>query len=172
MAHFSTSRISVESLLGQAGVSLSPGARDLSHSTLAKTGAALGDLNRGEFLASMVAGKAIGDSLGLAARHGETRVFPNPYATVALAFLVVMSGSPSGLRVAVDTRRGAYLEGALAQDMLSSRGTLAFDLHDLGPAGTEVVGATVIPGQMFAWGKGQRALSDQFARAEAMMRRF
>lgn len=141
----------------------------MSTKTLAKL-VAHGELSKGEAVVTLVGGKAIGNALGLAAKARAERRFHMPYESVAAAVATTLSASPSGLHVAVDTQRGSYLEGAMPADMLSARGILAFDVHDLG-ADTEVIGASVVPGQAFAWGKGQASLRHVLDRVAEMAAR-
>jgi hypothetical protein len=46
----------------------------------------------------------------------------------------------------------------MPRDIFSIEGAVAFDVHDLGDGGTEVVGSSVVYGQMFDWGKGRAFL--------------
>jgi len=134
--------------------------------------AALGGQSKGEFLGIMMGGKALGESLGLSSNKDVTRNFREPYPTVLRALVVVMAGGSTGLSLAVDTRRGAYLKGTLPSDMLSGAGEVEFALRDLGEAGVEIVGRSEIKGQMFAWGKGRRALNAVLDEAAQLVRRF
>jgi hypothetical protein len=49
---------------------------------------------------------------------------------------------------------------------------VSFDVVDRGDQGTEVVGASEIKGQAFAWGKGERMLNDVMNKAEQLARRY
>ena len=120
----------------------------------------------------MQGGKALGEGLGFANKKQVTPSIAQPYASVLRAMVVTMTSGPSGLSAATDTRAGAYLEGTLPGDMLSSAGTVSFDVVDRGDQGTEVVGASEIKGQAFAWGKGERMLNDVMNKAEQLARRY
>ncbi len=85
--------------------------------------------------------------------------------------IAALNARGPGLSLAADTRSGAYLEGSLPRDVLSHEGIVAFDVIDRGDDGTEVLASSEIKGQMFAWGKGTRALNAVLDAAEALVRR-
>jgi hypothetical protein len=71
-----------------------------------------------------------------------------------------------------DTPQGCVIEAALPFDMLSFGGDLLFEVVDSGTADTRIEGTSVIAGQLFAWGKGKRALKAALkATQEYMLRR-
>ncbi len=165
-------RVSVRTILEQEGLSRVAGATGMSESKMAKGLAALGGQSTGMFLGSMIIGKAAANILGFRSKKQVRRVFREPYPTVLRALAVTMTGGSTGLTLAVDTRLGAYLKGTLPSDVFSGAGAVEFDVHDLGKDGTEVIGQSEIKGQMYAWGKGRRALNTVLDEAAEMIRRF
>ncbi|MCF8508921.1 MAG: hypothetical protein RIR41_1761 [Pseudomonadota bacterium] len=168
----STPRVSVRTILSEEGLSRSEGHKGVDADKIAKGLAGAAGMSQAEFLGAMQGGKALGEGLGFANKKQVTRSIAQPYASVLRAMVVTMTSGPSGLSAATDTRAGAYLEGILPGDMLSSAGTVAFDVIDRGDQGTEVVGASEIKGQAFAWGKGERMLNDVINKAEQLARRY
>ena len=168
----SKDRVSVRTILDREGLNRTDGDKGMSETAVATGLAGLGKQSKGAFLGIMMGSKALGEGLGLSSRKGVSRVFREPYPTVLRALVVVMAGGSTGLTLAVDTRRGAYLKGTLPSDMLSGAGEVEFDVQDLGDAGVEIIGKSKIKGQMFAWGKGRRALNAVLDEATDMVRRF
>jgi hypothetical protein len=165
-------RVSVRAILAQEGLSLAGGEKGLSDEKIAKQLSGGAGMSATEFAGVMAGGRAIGEHLGLANKRQLTRHIAQPYAAVLKAMVVTMRSGSSGLTMATDTREGAYLEGGMPSDMLSSAGTVAFDVLDRGAQGTEVVGASEVKGQIFAWGKGERMLKDIIDKAEQLARRY
>jgi hypothetical protein len=120
----------------------------------------------------MAGGRAIGEHLGLANKRQVTRHIAQPNANGLKAMVATMRSGASGLTLATDTHDGAYLEGGMPSDMLSSAGTVAFDILDRGAQGMEVAGASEVKGLMFARGKGERILKDIIDKAEQLARRY
>jgi hypothetical protein len=168
----STPRVSVRAILAEEGLGLSGGDKGMADDKIAKGLAGAAGMSQGEFLGAMQGGRALGQGLGIANKKQVTRSIAQPYASVVRAMVVTMTSGPSGLTAATDTRAGAYLEGSLPGDLLSGAGTVAFDIVDRGDQGTEVVGASEIKGQAFAWGKGERMLNDLLDKAEQLARRY
>ena len=165
-------RVSVRAILAQEGLTLARGEKGMSDDKIAKQLAGGAGMSATEFAGVMASGKALGEHLGLANKRQVTRHIAHPYATVLKAMIVTMRGGASCLSLATDTRDGACLEGGMPSDMLSSAGTVAFDVLDRGAQGTEVIGASEVKGQMFAWGKGERMLKDILDKAEQLARRY
>lgn len=168
----STPRVSVRTILAEEGLDRSTGDKDMDDAKIAKGLAGAAGMSQAEFLGVMQGGRALGQGLGIANKKQVTRSIAQPYASVLRAMVVTMTSGPSGLTAATDTRTGAYLEGRLPGDMLSSAGTVAFDVIDRGDQGADVVGASEIKGQAFAWGKGERMLKDLIDKAEQLARRY
>jgi hypothetical protein len=168
----STPRVSVRTILAEEGLGRSAGDKGVDDDKIAKGLASAADMSQGEFLGAMQGGRALGQGLGFANKKQVTRSIAQPYASVVRAMVVTMTSGPSGLTAATDTRAGAFLEGSLPGDLLSGAGTVAFDIVDRGNQGTEVVGASEIKGQAFAWGKGERLLNDLIDKAEQLARRY
>jgi hypothetical protein len=165
-------RVSVRAMLAQEGLALAGGDKGLPDEKVAKQLAGAAGMSATEFAGVMAGGRALGEHLGLANKRQVTRHIAQPYASVLKAMVVTMSGGTSGLTMATDTRDGAYLEGGMPSDFLSSAGTVAFDILDRGAQGTEVAGASEVKGQMFAWGKGERMLKAILDKAEQLARRY
>jgi hypothetical protein len=168
----STPRVSVRAILAEEGLGRSAGDKGIDDDKIAKGLAGGAGMSEGEFLGAMLGGRALGQGLGLASKKQVTRSIAQPYASVVRAMIVAMTSGPSGLTAATDTRAGAYLEGRMPGDLLSGAGTVAFDIIDRGDQGAEIVGASEIKGQAFAWGKGERILKDILDKAEQLARRF
>jgi len=168
----STPRVSVHTILAEEGLGRSAGAKGVDDDKIAKGLAGASGMSQGEFLGAMQGGRALGQGLGIANKKQVTRSIAEPYASVLKAMVVAMTSGPSGLTAATDRRAGAYLEGSLPGDMLSGAGTVAFDVIDRGNQSADVVGASEIKGQAFAWGKGERMLNDIVNKAEQLARRY
>lgn len=165
-------RVSVRAILAEEGLGRAAGDKGLGDDKIAKGLAEGAGMSEGAFLGTMLGGRALGQGLGLASKKQITRKFAQPYGSVVRAMVVAMSSGSSGLTAATDTRAGAYLEGNMPGDLLSGAGTVAFDVIDHGDQGTEVIGASEIKGQAFAWGKGERTLNEILDKAEQLARRF
>lgn len=168
----SVPRISVRTILAEENLQRTVGDKGLSDENIAKGLAPAAGMPQGLFLGALMGGKALGQSLGIANRKQVTRTIAQPYASVLRAMVVAMSGGSSGLTTATDTRTGAFLGGTMPGDVLSVAGTVSFDVIDRGDLGAEVIGASEVKGQMFSWGKGERALMDILDKAEQLARRY
>ncbi|MEO3414780.1 hypothetical protein AAFO92_09005 [Roseovarius sp. CAU 1744] len=164
-------RISVQDILAEQGIRTASAASGDSKSTITTGLAGGADMSKGDFLGVVLVGEQLGKGLGLSSKKEVTRHFRDPYDIVLKAMVLAMSAGDTGLTAATDTRRGAILMGGMPSDILSTGGRVEFDVVDLGQDGTEVIGASEIKGQMFAWGKGKRTLNGVLDEAERMARR-
>lgn len=165
-------RAKVQALMQELGLLRTAGASGADAEAAILGLAALSGVEKAVMQLSITVGKAYGSHIGMRNVTEETRVFPYGYATALRAMLVAMSSGPSGIKAAVDTARGAYLEGTMPQSLLAYGGTITFDVFDTGDERTEIHGIREIPGQKYAYGQGKRDLTALFDRAEAMARRF
>ena len=163
-------RVKVQDLMAELGLGRSAGAAGDMDAAIAGLGA-LGGVEKAVLHVGVSVGQTLGERMGMRNLTEVTRTLPYPYATVLRAMLVAMTSGKSGLAAAVDTARGAYLEGAVPGSLWSYAGTLGFDVIDSGTDRTEVAGSCTIPGQKIAWGKGKASLDAVFDRAEALARR-
>ncbi len=164
-------RASVQDILAQQGIRTSPGKSGDSTSTITTGLAGAADMDKSDFLGAVLVGEQLGKTMGLSSKKEVTRHFRDPYDIVLKAMVMAMTTGDTGLTAATDTRRGAILMGNMPKDILSLGGKVEFDVMDLGEDGTEVIGASEIKGQMFAWGKGKRTLNGVLDEAERMARR-
>lgn len=164
-------RASVQDILAQHGIRTSSGKSGDSTSTITTGRAGAADMGKSDFLGAVLVGEQLGKSMGLSSKKEVTRHFCDPYDIVLKAMVMAMTTGDTGLTAATDTRRGAILMGNMPKDILSLGGKVEFEVIDLGENGTEVIGASEIKGQMFAWGKSKRMLNAVLNEAERMARR-
>lgn len=142
-----------------AGQALDPASSGMSERDVAEWLSAVGSLSSSQFLGAMQAGRAVGSALGLRSAKRASRAFTAPYAPVVLALALALRHLGREMTALYDTPQGATIEATLPNDAFSLGGQLAFAVVDGGAAGTTIEGASVIKGQAFDWGKGQRALT-------------
>jgi hypothetical protein len=106
----------------------------------------------------MAAGYAFGNRMGVRSTGRAAREFREPYATVVFALAQALQHQRRYITALYDTPQGCVIEAALPFNMLSFGGDLLFEVVDGGAAQTRIEGTSVIAGQLFAWGKGKRAL--------------
>jgi hypothetical protein len=106
----------------------------------------------------MRAGYAMANRLGVKSTARAARLFREPYGTVVFTLAQALQHQGRDFTALYDTPRGCVIEATLPLDMLSIGGQLIFEVVESGAAETRVEGTSVIAGQMFAWGKGKRAL--------------
>ena len=164
-------RASVQEILAEQGIRTKDGASGDSKSTITTGLAGGAGMDKSDFLGAVLVGEQLGKSLGLSSKKEVSRRFRDPYEIVLKAMVMAMTAGDTGLTAATDTRRGAILMGGMPSDILSLGGRVEFDVMDLGEDGAEVIGASEIKGQMFAWGKGKRALNGVLDEAERLARR-
>ncbi len=104
------------------------------------------------------AGYALAKRLGIKNTARATRLFKEPYATVVFSLAQALQHLERHVTALYDTPQGCVIEASLPFDMLSYGGQLTFEVIDSGASETRIEGMSVIAGQMFAWGKGKRAL--------------
>lgn len=118
---------------------------------------------------ALAASEALGTRLNIESKKTAERTFDAPYEPVVKAFLLALQAQKLRLSVAFDAAHGACVEAELQNDMFSRGGTLSFSITDAG-ASTTVAGTSEIKGQMFDWGKGNRALAGLFDNTERYLR--
>lgn len=104
------------------------------------------------------AGYALGKRLGVKNTARAARLFREPYATVVFALAQALQHLGRHVTALYDTPQGCVIEASLPFDMMSFGGQLMFEVVDSDASETRIEGTSVIAGQLFAWGKGKRAL--------------
>ncbi|MGH2514249.1 MAG: hypothetical protein ACRDHP_01200 [Ktedonobacterales bacterium] len=123
------------------------------------------------FYASMKAGQALGNRLGIKTGKQLSRGFPVPYPTTVLALVLALRRLDKEITAIFDTPRGSSVEAKLPTDLFSMGGTMSFEIIDAGPPQTIIQGSAEIKGQIFDWGKTARALNEVFDTATDYARR-
>jgi hypothetical protein len=164
-------RPKLKDILASDDLKATAGDAGMSEQDIAKVLGPLSGLPDGLFHMTLKVGEALGQSLGLRSRKTHEQSFAQPYAAVVRALVLTLLGLRYGVTTLFDTPNGAYIEAKLPKDIFSLGGTLQFDIVEQAERQIQVIGASEIKGQMFDWGKGNRALKDVLAKTEQFARR-
>ena len=143
----------------------------MSEEQIAKVAAPMSGMSVGQFQMVAAAGRALGEKLGMKSNSAAELSLACSYTAAVRALVFALSSCGYGLTTAFDTPAGAYFEAELPSDLLAYGGSLQFDVVEQGENAVQLKGASEIPGQMYDWGKGKRALAAVFEKTEAFARR-
>ncbi|WP_145057908.1 zinc ribbon domain-containing protein [Adhaeretor mobilis] len=107
--------------------------------------------------------------LGVKTGKARTEYVRSPIGSVIVDTLCSLAERGQELKSATSAENGCVLEAALPSDLLSFAGSLIVTLEQSLQA-TRVEAVTVIPGQLYDWGKSNRALNVLFAQLEQASR--
>lgn len=115
---------------------------------------------------SFKAGQALGETLGIKSGKKAERDFAYPYVSVVRALVLALGSLKHQITAVLDTPRGCAIEATLPTDVFSLGGSLFFEVVEEGTSQVRIIGTSEIKGQMFDWGKGNRALRGVFDKIE------
>jgi hypothetical protein len=111
----------------------------------------------------------ISERLGLKTSKSRTQFFPQPPGRVLVAVLCSLAENGQQLGNIIQAADSCTLEAALPSDIWSLRGDLRVCIRPAND-GTSVEVETLIPGQIYDWGKSKRALDRLFDDATQLAR--
>lgn len=115
-------------------------------------------MSGGLLLMSMKAGEALGEKLNFKCAKTKEQLFNQGYEPVVRALALALGSLKYELTAAFDTPMGAVLEAKMNADFFSLGGVMLFQVHEISPVHTKVIGQAEIKGQLFDWGKMKRAM--------------
>ena len=111
----------------------------------------------------------ISERLGLKTGKSRSHFIAQPTGTVLVAVLCSLAENGQQIGNIIQSADCCTLEAALPSDVWSLRGDLRVSIRPLN-GGTTIEAVTVIPGQVYDWGKSNRALDRLFDDATQLSR--
>jgi hypothetical protein len=127
--------------------------------------APLAGVSGGLLLISMKAGEALGGKFNLKTAKTTEHLFRQGYVPVVRAMALALGSLKNEITAAFDTPAGAVVEARMNADFLSLGGLMLFQIQEISPVDVKVIAQAEIKGQMFDWGKSERALKQVIDKA-------
>lgn len=98
--------------------------------------------------------------LGVKCTHTSEIYFERSYEDIVFSLIVTLKKMEKGIISAEDTSFGCCIVAEIPQDLKSYPGTVKFEIKEMKPDQTLVIGISEIKGQMTDWGKGRSILDE------------